>query len=177
MADPPCRMLLYDLQSGINIGSILRVAESFAVPVSIWDPRARLQDPEAREWIADFSCGAWARGQYGVLAATPQPGAGPGRFIATCTRADAIAATDFDFRSDDTVVIGNEYDGLPDALIAAADIRLTIAMPKTHTPKPASRRAIDPTRQGYAVVDGAPVLSAAMAAGILCYAAHISRRS
>lgn len=169
----PFRLLLHDVQSPINIGMILRVAESFAVAVDILDLHQVLDQPEKRQWVSDFSCGAFARGSYRRVDSIPVPSSG-GRTIATCLTDDTVSLPDFRFAPDDIVMIGNEYDGLPPALIAAADVRLKIPMATVFTPKPVSSNPIDPARN-HAVEDGSPVLSAAMSAGILCYAGHAQR--
>lgn len=168
---PPLRLLLYGLQSPINVGAVLRVAETYGVAVDVWDPPGLFADSGTLRWISDFSCGAYARGAYRLLDAAPSPRAGHGRRIATCLRGRATSLPDFDFQPGDVVAIGNEYDGLPADYIAAADCRLHIPMPPGYTPKPPSLQPIDPTRPPMDPADGSPVLSAAMSAAIICYAA------
>ena len=151
---------------------MLRVAETFAVSVDIWDD-AGLFAGEDASIIADVSCGAFARGAFRLLDRAPDAPASSGRLIATCLREDAVSLPTFRFRDDDVVAIGNEYDGLPETLIGGADVRLHIPMPATFTPKLPSRSPIDASHPLADPTDGSPVLSSAMTAGILCYAAHL----
>lgn len=170
------RLMLHGLQSAINIGSILRVAETFGVPVDIWDAHGLFAGDETLRWISDFSCGAYQRGAFTLLDAPPGEGPG-GRVIATCVTGAGAMLDDFVFEPDDRVAIGNEYDGLPAGFIEKADVRLCIPMPKSFTPKPPSSAPADPARAGFSTESGDPVLSAAMSAGIICYAAHAQRLS
>lgn len=168
----PYRLLIHDVQSAINLGMILRVAETYAVPVDIWDPRHLFADPERVGWISDFSCGAFQRGAYRLLDAEPSPHEQGGRLVATCLREDAEQLPQFEFRPGDRIAVGNEYDGLPESFIERADTRLYIPMPPTRTPKLPSRDPIDPARRDFVSRDDSPVLSAAMTVGVLCYAGY-----
>jgi tRNA (cytidine/uridine-2'-O-)-methyltransferase len=50
-----------------------------------------------------------------------------GRLVLLTTRGD-MAYTDFAFRADDTLLVGRESAGVPDAVHAAASARLTIPL-------------------------------------------------
>lgn len=52
---------------------------------------------------------------------------GPGRLVLLTTRGD-VALPDFVFRADDTVMVGRESAGVPDAVHAAVDARLAIPL-------------------------------------------------
>ena len=57
LSDPGLEFLLYGLQSPINIGMILRVAETYRFHVAIYDPFCLLDHPDKLRTISDFSCG------------------------------------------------------------------------------------------------------------------------
>ena len=164
-------LLLHGLQSAINVGAVLRMAESFGIGVDIWDEAGLFADPAKRTRIADFACGAVHRGAFRLLVDQPMAHGTAVRQIATCLTDDAVALTDFRFQPGDRIAIGNEYDGLPRTFIAAADVRLRIPMANVWTPKIPSSNPIDPHRPTRDPADGAPVLSAAMAAAIVSYVA------
>jgi tRNA G18 (ribose-2'-O)-methylase SpoU len=170
-------LLLYGLQSPINIGMILRVAETYQFRVSIYDRFRVLDDPERLRTIADFACGAVSRRGYQTLVDEPSPAlARHGkRLVATSIVPSGYMLPDFDFRAGDVFALGNEYDGLPDAFVMRADTLLHIPMPVVWTPKPQSDKPIDPTRTAAVTRDGQPNLNVAMTAGIVCYAAYVSR--
>lgn len=174
---PPLRLLLHGLQSPINVGTLLRVAETFGVGVDVWDPAGLFRDAEKLRWIHDLSCGAYSRGAFRLLDDAPRPREESIRTIATCLREEATRLPDFVFRPGDLVAIGNEYDGLPADYIAGADCRLHIPMPAGHTPKLPSLQPIDPAHQPVDPDDGSPVLSSAVSGAIICYAASLPRNS
>lgn len=168
------RLVLHDLSSPINIGQILRVAETFQVRVGVHDPRAVFANEAKRRTISDFACGALQRAAPFEVEA--ERARAPGRVIATCLESDAEPLPDFRFETSDLIYIGNEYDGLPPDLIRTADVRLRVPMPDVRTPKAVSASAIDPDRAGFAGDGDAPVLSASMTAAILCYDLFRKRR-
>jgi tRNA (cytidine/uridine-2'-O-)-methyltransferase len=51
----------------------------------------------------------------------------PGRLVLLTTRAD-VAYTEFGFRADDTLMVGQESAGVPDAVHDAADARIRVPM-------------------------------------------------
>lgn len=169
-------LLLDGLQSPINIGMILRVAETFQFHVAIRDRYGVLGHPEKVNVIEDFACGAVARRGFRRIAdaeglAEMRRGR---RLIATSIDQNATSTTRHVFLPGDIIVLGNEYDGLPDEDMAAADVVLTIPMPQVWTPKPAARNPIDPARTAPVARDGRPNLNVAMAGAIICYAAYTS---
>ena len=169
-------LLLYALQSPINLGMILRVAETYRVRVAIYDRHHVLDDPDKLATMEDFSCGAAARWGFRRIddAVTLKSLRQGRRLIATSIEADSRALPNHRFRRADLIVLGNEYDGLPDDVVAGADIRLRLPMPAVWAPKPPSRNPIDPRRTAPVARDGKPNLNVAVTAGIICYSAHAS---
>jgi len=132
-----------------------------------------LRDQNLVKQRFDFSCGAAARWGFRritdeiVLTALRRGR----RLIATSIEADSRALPDHRFQPADLIVLGNEYDGLPDDIVAGADLALRVPMPAVWTPKPPSGNPIDPRRTAPVARDGKPNLNVAMAAGIICYSA------
>jgi tRNA(Leu) C34 or U34 (ribose-2'-O)-methylase TrmL len=166
-------LLLYGLPP-INIGMILRVAETYRFRVSIYDQFRVLDDPERLRTITDFACGAVSRQGYQTLADETSLLWRGKRLVATSILPSGCRLPDFDFRSGDVFALGNEYDGLPEAILAQADMVLRIPMPAVWTPKPKADKPIDPARTAPVTHDGQPNLNVAMTAGIVCYAASVS---
>jgi tRNA G18 (ribose-2'-O)-methylase SpoU len=169
-------LLLYGLQSPINLGMILRVAETYRVQVAIYDRHRVLDDPSKVATMEDFSCGAAARwGFRRIDDAEALTDLRQGRrLIATSIEADSQALPDHRFQPADLIVLGNEYDGLPDDIVADADLALRVPMPAVWTPKPPSRNPIDPQRTTPVARDGKPNLNVAMTAAIICYSAFVA---
>lgn len=170
------RLLLFGLQSPINIGMILRVAETYGSPVSVFDPHEIFSDPQFRLIVSDFACGALQRVPPAVFT---NPGEfrnmrGRSRLIATVIEPGSVSLLDFAWRASDVVVLGNECDGLPREVLDAATVRLRIPMPDGYTPKPVSNYPIDPARTAAVAHDGRPNLNVAVAAAILVYSAYTS---
>jgi tRNA G18 (ribose-2'-O)-methylase SpoU len=167
-------LLLYELQSPINLGIILRVAETYQFTVSVFGSNRVFDDSAAFSTVKDFSCGAWSR--RGVNRLDRESLAcrlGDGRrLIATSISPAAQSLSEFRFQPSDVVALGNEYDGLPDELLAAADVHLHVPTPAVWTPKERSHSPIDPHRAAPVARDGQPSLNVAVTAGILCYAAY-----
>jgi tRNA G18 (ribose-2'-O)-methylase SpoU len=84
-----------------------------------------------------------------------------------------MSLPDYRFQRADVCALGNEYDGLPDEMLARADVVLNVPMPQIWTPKPKSFNPIDATRTKAVARDGQPNLNVAMSAGIICYAAFV----
>ncbi len=177
-AHPPGRLLLWGLQSPINVGMILRVAEGFQLPVLAYDPHGVLRRPDTRDTVSEFACGALERAAPTLIAPPASPdgaraACAPGRLIATCLHPDAAPLTALQLQPLDTFAFGAEYDGLPEALIENADAAVTIPMPRAFIPKPTARDPIDPDRDAPVNANGRPNLNVAAAAAIVCE--HIYR--
>lgn len=168
------QLLLVGLQSPINIGMILRVAETYQFHVSILDSFNVLDDDTKLAVIGDFACGALARRGFSLVAddselARLREGR---RLVATSIEPNAVDLSTCRFITGDVIAVGNEYDGLSDAMLASADAVLRIPMPAVWTPKPKARHPIDPGRTAPVARDGSPNLNVAMTAGIICHAAY-----
>jgi tRNA G18 (ribose-2'-O)-methylase SpoU len=174
LTDFRLELLLFGVQSPINIGMTLRVAETYRCEVSIFDRHGVLDDEEKFKTIEDFGCGSVSRRGFNRLtdrAAVSRHCLGR-RVIVTSILTDACALPSIRFRSGDLIVLGNEYDGLPEELAATADLQLHIPTPDIWTPKPSSWSPIDPARVAPVTREGTPNLNVAMSAGIICYTAY-----
>lgn len=164
--------LLYGLQSPINIGQILRTSEQFGLDVTLYDAHQTFNE-ENMKTISDFSCGALKRKTPKFIhdyASFRQ--AHRGRVIATCLSPRATVLPDFLFRRDDMILLGNEYDGLPEHIIEDCDDMVYIPLPPAILHKPESFSPIDATRAASVSQNGIPNLSVAMTASILSYFIH-----
>ncbi len=167
-------LLLYGIQSPVNIGMILRTAEVYQVNVSLLDLHRVFENPESFKTIEDFACGAISRRPLERL---EDPSAiarlrNGRRLIATWIGPDTSSLVDFQFLPGDVIVLGNEYDGLPDDFAASAEERLHIPTPAAFLPKKRSHSPIDANRTTPVAREGQPSLNVAMTAGILCYTAY-----
>lgn len=163
-------LFLYDIQSPVNIGLILRAAEQFHIPVAIFDPRGILNNAKSMETISDFSCGAYGRRPLELVDKLDGfRAAHPSRLIATGMDKAAIPLPNFQFRSDDIILLGNEYDGLPNHVTSKTDATLYIPLPPGFLPKPRSYSPIDPARAAAVSKNGVPSLNVSTAAAIISY--------
>jgi tRNA G18 (ribose-2'-O)-methylase SpoU len=169
------KLLLWGVQSPVNTGMLLRVAETYRVPVGIIGSEKLLADASAMSTVSDFACGALERVGLMRLDSPVDADAwrGHGRLLATSIDAGAEPLSGFRFQPADVVVLGNEYDGLPDEVMARADCRITVPMADVWTPKPRARRPIDPSRSAPVRQDGRPSLNVAMTGAIICYTAFV----
>jgi len=171
-ARPRIGFLLNDLQSPINIGQCLRIAETYGIDLHVNDPRKITADAKNSQTISDFSCGAWDRRAWRALDGAEgfMRTYGKGRLVATCLRPEAVRLPEFQFRPNDLIIFGNEYDGLETHLLELADEMVYIPLPNACLPKPRSWRPIDPNRFHEVSQNGVPNLSVAVSAGIVAYA-------
>jgi tRNA (cytidine/uridine-2'-O-)-methyltransferase len=163
------RLALWDIQSPINFGMLLRVAETYRIPVAASGP-----DMAQSMTVRDFACGALERVGFNTIDSVTglKDWQDNNRLIATSIESGAQSLLDFRFVPGDVVVLGNEYDGLPPDVESRADCRLIIPMATVWTPKPRSVSPIDAARTTPVARDGTPNLNVAMAGAIICYAAH-----
>jgi len=169
LAGPGIRLLLWDLQSPINFGMLLRVAETYRVPVGVLGA-----DRVLSTTASDFACGALERVGFAAFAdaAAADAWRGKGRLIATSIDRSSTALPGFHFEAGDVIALGNEYDGLPAAIERRADAKIVIPMADVWTPKPRSHSPIDPRRSAPVARDGEANLNVAIAGAIVCYAAY-----
>jgi tRNA G18 (ribose-2'-O)-methylase SpoU len=166
--------LLYGLKSPINLGIILRVAETYQFQVSILDLHGVLDNPEKLSTLTDFACGAMSRRILRRLedASALEELRKGRRMVATGSAHHALPLPNYHFLPGDLFVLGNEYDGLPENVVVSADAVLHVPMPAALLPKERSHSPIDPTRTAPVNRNGEPNLNVAMTAGILCYTAY-----
>ena len=107
---PGIRLLLWEIQSPINFGMLLRVAETYHVPVGALGSRDVLADAGHNAMVSDFACGALTRRGFAALAdpAAADAWRSGGRLVATSIDRDAVALPEFRFRPGDVVVLGND---------------------------------------------------------------------
>jgi tRNA G18 (ribose-2'-O)-methylase SpoU len=176
---PGIRLLLWDILSPVNLGMLLRVAETYRVPVAVFGADPVMADAAQQATVSDFACGALQRRGFEALADAKAADAwrGDARLIATSIEHTATTLPDFRFQPGDVVALGNEYDGLPDRFVAGASRKIIIPMAEVWTPKPRSIHPIDPARTAPVARDGEANLNVAMAGGIICYAAYVQAMS
>lgn len=160
-------IVLCGLQSPVNIGMILRSAEAFETGVVIVDAFRVLQASQARRTVSDFACGALERLSPPIRADYADLGDLRGRLIAAVAEGRGAPLDGFDWRGDDIVLIGNEYDGIPPLVAERAEASVSIAMSRRRHPKPPSQQPIDPSRVTQIADPAAPALNAAVAASIV----------
>ena len=170
---PSVRLLLYGLQSAINLGMIMRTAETYKVDVHAFDPHGIFANLERLETISDFACGALQRVPPHIFTDQVEVNAirGHSRLIATTIEPDAIPLPEFIWQSGDLVAVGNEYNGLPEDILTRASVQLHIPMPEGHTPR------LPPTasaRTDLVARDGWPNLNVSISVGILLYSACLA---
>src|ERR1700681_4570791 len=122
-ADGEAELLLYALQSPINLGMILRVAETYRFGVSIYDRHRVFDNPEKLRTAQDFACGAMSRRalrRFTDEESLERMLVGR-RLIATSIGNSSCELTSYEFRPCDLFALGNEYDGLPESVIGRAD--------------------------------------------------------
>jgi tRNA (cytidine/uridine-2'-O-)-methyltransferase len=149
------RVVLYQPQIPPNTGNVARTCAATGSELHLIEPLGfTISDRHLRRagldywpWVslqchADLECFQAERQRRG------------GRLIALSSQVD-VAYTEFRFRADDWLLFGRETDGLPNALQATAEARLTIPM---------ARRA----RQGEG---GVRSLNLSVAVGIVLFEA------
>lgn len=124
------RLALYQPDIPQNTGAMLRLAACFGVGVDLIEPCGFVwSDRRLRRAGMDYLAGvsltrhaSWSAFQ----AACDSPA--PRRRLVLLTTSGDTAYTSFDFRPDDTVLVGQETAGVPTEVHAAADARLVIPM-------------------------------------------------
>src|SRR5262245_22583865 len=97
------QLLLFDLQSAVNVGMILRVAETYKAAVHIFDLHSIFADRDRVKIVSDFACGALEREPPHVFADPCELAdiRGSGRLVATTIEADAMPLPEFKWRAGD----------------------------------------------------------------------------
>ncbi|MEL6212691.1 MAG: TrmH family RNA methyltransferase [Pseudomonadota bacterium] len=118
-------LALFQPEIAANVGAAMRVAACFGAGLDIIGPCGfPLSDKALRRTAMDYQLIAKPSLHDSWRAFTAQP---RGRLVLMTTKADS-AHTDLAFRADDTILIGRESSGVPDAVRACADCAVRIAM-------------------------------------------------
>lgn len=161
--------LLFALQSPTNIGMILRTAEVFETRVIVFDPHG-VMSSEHIEKIADFACGALGRRPPVVSDDIAECLSHvEGRLIATGLGSNAKPLPFHQWEEGDCIVLGNEYDGVPDDFASRTDSMIWVPTTDQHLPKPRSTNPIDPNRVENVRNNGDASLNVAATAAIIGY--------
>lgn len=124
------RIALYEPDIPQNAGSVLRTAACFAVAVDIIEPCGFVWDEKRLHRAGmDYLDGvdmvrhsSWQQYYEGQQAENTS-----GRLVLLTTKG-AVPYAGFVFHADDTIVLGRESAGVPDAVHSAADARIRIPM-------------------------------------------------
>lgn len=123
------RLALYEPDIPQNAGAILRLAACLGVAVDLIEPCGFiLDDRRLRRAGMDYldKAEVTAHGSWeSFWQSCDRPDAG--RLVLLTTRGDVPYLT-FSFRADDTLLLGRESGGVPQAVHEAADARLRIPM-------------------------------------------------
>ncbi|MBX9684287.1 MAG: tRNA (cytidine(34)-2'-O)-methyltransferase [Hyphomicrobium sp.] len=128
------RLALYQPDIAQNTGTILRLAACFATPVDVIGPTGfDISDRALRRAGMDYlnhvdlrrhaSYQAFLDSRTALAALAPE--ASGGRLVLLTSRA-STSIYDFAFRTSDTLMLGRESAGVPDAVHAGVDARLKI---------------------------------------------------
>lgn len=130
-ASPPLknliRLALFEPDIPQNTGTLIRLAACFAVAVDLIEPLGFLfDDRRLRRSLLDYAALATIRRHesWGAFAAARAPGS---RLVLLTTAGDA-SLYGFAFAPGDTLLLGRESAGVPDAVHAAADARVVIPL-------------------------------------------------
>jgi tRNA (cytidine/uridine-2'-O-)-methyltransferase len=122
------RLALYQPDIPQNTGTILRLAACLAVPVDVILPAGfDLSDKNLRRAGLDYLDHV-ALTRHPDWAAFETTRRAVGRRLVLLTTKGATAHIDFAFDAGDTLLLGRESSGVPDAVHAAADARVRIPM-------------------------------------------------
>lgn len=121
-------LALYQPDIPQNTGTLLRLGACLGVEVHVIGPAGfDLSDRALRRAGMDYLESAALVRHVGWDAFRAATTAAGRRIVLATTRAER-AYTDFAFAADDVVLLGRESAGVPDAVHAAADARVTIPM-------------------------------------------------
>ena len=129
------RLALYQPDIPQNAGAMIRLGAALGVGLDIIEPCGfLLTDRGLKRAGMDYLKSAeirrhdsWAKFRAGFEAAPARTGGPKQRLLLLTTRGD-MAYTDFAFRPDDTLLVGQESAGVPPEVHDAADARLVIPM-------------------------------------------------
>jgi len=124
------RIALYEPDIPQNAGTVLRTAACFGIGVDIIEPcgfvwdekRLRRAGMDYLDGVDMIRHSSWQNYQEGC-----QSRAGSGRLVLLTTRG-SLPYVKFTFQADDTIMLGRESAGVPDAVHDAADAGIKIPM-------------------------------------------------
>lgn len=124
----PLTLALYQPDIAGNTGTILRLGACLGIEVAIIEPAGfDLSDRALKRAGMDYLAMA-ALTRHLDFAAFERWRAASGRRLVLFTTAGATSYTDLAYRPDDVLLFGRESAGVPEAVHALADCRVTIAM-------------------------------------------------
>jgi tRNA (cytidine/uridine-2'-O-)-methyltransferase len=127
------RLVLYQPDIAPNAGALMRLAACLDLPVDLIEPCGfTLDDGGVRRAGMDYldrldlaRHTSWSA--YLDARRERQRQREPGRLVLLTTRGE-MAHTEFEFTPGDDLMVGRESAGVPDAVHAAADVRLRVPM-------------------------------------------------
>lgn len=128
---PTMRLALYQPDIAQNTGTILRLCACFGIPVDVIGPAGfDMSDRALKRAALDYLPHVELTRHAGYETFMEQRAAAttsPGRLVLLTTKA-ATPHCDFSFAPDDTLMLGRESAGVPDAVHDRVDARITIPM-------------------------------------------------
>ncbi len=122
------RLALYEPDIPQNTGTILRLGACMAVPVDLIGPAGfDISDRALKRAALDYLAHVDLT-RHETFAAFDTTRRKRGSRLVLLTTRGAMSYTDFAFRPDDTLLLGRESAGVPDAVHALADACLRIEM-------------------------------------------------
>ncbi len=125
------RLALYQPDIAQNTGTILRLAACFGVPVDVIGPTGfDMSDRALKRAALDYLTHVNLTRHTSFDAFVEQrsaPGRSEGRLVLLSTKA-TTAHCDFAFAGNDTLLLGRESAGVPEAVHERVDARITIPM-------------------------------------------------
>ncbi len=119
------RLATYQPEIAGNMGALLRLAACFAVPVDVVEPCGFVwSDARMRRAGMDYAArvAVVRHASFDALC-----DARPGRIVLLTTKGD-VRLHDFAFAPSDTLLLGSESAGVPEAIAAACDARVRIPL-------------------------------------------------
>jgi len=124
------RLVLFEPDIPQNAGTLMRTAACLGVEVDLIEPCGFvLDDRRLRRAGLDYLQQAAVRRHpsWAAYAAVREADGGTSRLVLLTTRAD-VPYTAFSFQAGDSLMVGRESGGAPEAVHAAADARIRVPM-------------------------------------------------
>jgi tRNA (cytidine/uridine-2'-O-)-methyltransferase len=123
------RLALYQPDIPQNTGAALRLAACFKVPVDIIEPCGfPLDDKRLRRSALDYGEACELERHASWEAYLKAFRLGSARRLILLSTAGAVSHSDFAYRPSDTLLLGRESAGVPEAVHNAADARVRVPM-------------------------------------------------